>query len=403
MFHKKTIRDLDVSGKRVLVRVDYNVPLTSDNHVADDTRILATLPTIRYLISKGAKIILVTHLGRPKGYDPKLRVDPTAEALSRFLAKPVRKLDRTIGEEVRKLIEIMNPGDIILLENLRFHDAEKNNDLEFARELASLADLYINDAFGVAHREHASTVGVTKFLPAVAGFLLEREIVYLQKLLEAPERPFFAVLGGNKISDKLGVIRSFLHKVDELFLGGGMCFTFFKAKGLNIGKSIVWDEYLDEAKEILKEVESGNECCRLHLPEDVVLAPEISESATIKVSSIEEFYDDWKGLDIGPETQRDYKKKLGEARTIFWNGPMGVYEISAFSSGTKEICRSLAYSKATTIVGGGDSDAALREFGYSGLITFVSTGGGASLKFLEGTSLPGVDALLDADTMVKVK
>lgn len=395
MFRKLTIRDYDVSGKRVLVRVDYNVPLTEDGQVADDTRILATLPTLRYLIKKGAKILLVTHLGRPKGYDPRLRVDPIAEALARYLGQPVRKLDRTIGDEVKAFVEIMKPGDVVFLENIRFHKEEKENDLEFARELASLADVYVNDAFGTAHRAHASVVGVPKFLPALAGFLLEREVIHLTKLLESPERPFHAVLGGNKISDKLGVIRRFLKIVDVLYLGGGMCFTFLKAKGYHVGQSLVWEDYLEEAKEILEEVENGNANCKLFLPEDVVMAPEIKESAPVKVAKIENFYDDWKGLDIGPLTIEKYTANLKKAKTIFWNGPMGVYEIQKFSNGTKAICEALAYSQGTTIVGGGDSDAALRDFGYSGLMSFVSTGGGASLKFLEGEPLPGVEVLMD--------
>lgn len=403
MFTKKTIRDIDVREKRVLVRVDYNVPLTPDNQVADDTRILATLPTIRYLIEQRARVILVTHLGRPKGYDPRLRVDPTAEALSRFLNRPVRKLDRTVGEEVRRFIDIMNPGDVVLLENIRFHEEEKKNDPAFARELASLAEVFVNDAFGAAHREHASTAGVARYLPAVAGFLLEREIVHLQKLLESPERPFYAVLGGNKISDKLGVIERFLDRVDELFLGGGMCFTFLKAAGHHVGRSIVWDDYLDEARRILDEATNGGARCRVHLPVDVVMAPEIADGVETKVGPVENFYDDWMGLDIGPGTRKLYSERLAQARTIFWNGPMGVFEMPAFAEGTREVCRSLAYSRAATIVGGGDSDAALRSFGYSGLMTFVSTGGGASLRFLEGTPLPGVEALHDIDVPVEVR
>lgn len=403
MFEKLTVRDIDFTDKRVLVRVDYNVPLTEDNQVADDTRILATLPTIRYLMSQNAKVILVTHLGRPKGYDPRLRVDPLAENLARYIGKPVRKLDRTIGEEVNAFIEIANPGDVILLENIRFHPEEKKNDSRFAKKLASLADVFVNDAFGTAHRAHASVVGVAEYLPAAAGFLLEREVIHLTKILKSPERPFYAVLGGNKISDKLGVIRKFLDRVDELFLGGGMCFTFLKAKGLNIGQSIVWDDYLEEAKEILSEVKNGNAKCRLHLPSDVIVAPEIRGKAPIKVSRVADFYDDWKGLDIGPDSSEFYRRKLMEANTIFWNGPMGVFEIDKFSNGTEAICEALAESKGTTIVGGGDSDAALRRFGYSGLVSFVSTGGGACLRFLEGEPLPGVEALLDRTTAIRLK
>lgn len=394
-FSKLTIRDYDLYNKRVLVRVDYNVPLTEDGQVADDTRILATLPTLRYLIGRGAKVILVTHLGRPKGYDPRLRVDPLAETLARYLGRPVRKIDRTVGEEVRAFVEIMKPGDVVFLENIRFHKEEKENDPEFARELASLADVYVNDAFGTSHRKHASVVGVPNYLPALAGFLLEREVIHLSKLLKNPDRPFHAVLGGNKISDKLGVIRKFIQIVDCLYIGGGMCFTFLKAMGYNVGQSIVWEDYLEEAKEILETVKNGNASCRFMLPSDVVLAPEIKDSAPIKITPVEEFYDDWRGLDIGPKTIEEYVSGLSQAKTIFWNGPMGVYEIEKFSKGTRAICESMAYSEGTTIVGGGDSDAALREFGYSGLMSFVSTGGGASLKFLEGESLPGIDVLLD--------
>jgi len=394
-FNKLTIRDYDLKEKKVLVRVDYNVPLTEEGQVADDTRILATLPTLRYLLNKRARIILVTHLGRPKGYDPRLRVDPLAEALSRYLGRPVRKIDRTVGDEVRAFVEIMKPGDVVFLENIRFHKEERENDPEFARELASLADVYVNDAFGTAHRNHASVVGVAKYLPALAGLLLEREVIHLSKLLESPVRPFHAVLGGNKISDKLGVIRKFLQIVDSLYIGGGMCFTFLKAMGYNVGQSLVWEDYLDEAKAILEEVKNGNAKCRFYLPEDVVQAPEITESAPIKVTKVEEFYDDWKGLDIGPATIKKYTENLAQAKTIFWNGPMGVYEIEKFAKGTEAICETLAYSEGTTIVGGGDSDAALREFGYSGLMSFVSTGGGASLKFLEGETLPGIEVLLD--------
>lgn len=394
-FSKLTIRDYDLKEKKVLVRVDYNVPLTEEGQVADDTRILATLPTLRYLLNKGARIILVTHLGRPKGYDPRLRVDPLAETLSRYLGRPVRKIDRTVGDEVKAFVEIMKPGDVVFLENIRFHKEEKENDLAFARELASLADVFVNDAFGTAHRNHASVVGVTKYLPALAGLLLEREVIHLSKLLESPVRPFHAVLGGNKISDKLGVIRKFLQIVDCLYIGGGMCFTFLKAMGYNVGQSLVWEDYLDEAKAILEEVKNGKAKCKFYLPEDVVQAPEITESAPIKVTGVEEFYDDWKGLDIGPATIKKYTENLARAKTIFWNGPMGVYEIEKFAKGTKAICEALAYSEGTTIVGGGDSDAALREFGYSGLMSFLSTGGGASLKFLEGETLPGIEALLD--------
>ncbi len=392
MFSKRTLRDVDVRGKRVLVRVDYNVPIGNDGRVTDDTRILASLPTVRYLAEHGAKTILVTHLGRPEGQDPSLRVDAIADTLARFLAQPVHKLDGTVSERIEAAVQAMNPGDVILLENIRFHDEEKKNDPMFARKLADLADLYVNDAFGTAHRAHASTVGVPQYLPAVAGFLLEREIVHLSKLLENPARPFFAVLGGNKISDKLGVITSFCKVVDELFLGGGMCFTFLKAAGYEIGDSLLWEDYLDQAREVLAYTRSNG--CRLHLPVDIVCAQEIAPDTPVRVVTVEEgIPSGWRGLDIGPQTQHRYRKAVAQAATVFWNGPMGVFEVGPFAAGTRSVCEALADSRGTTIVGGGDSDAALREFGYVGLVSFVSTGGGASLKFLEGSELPGLSAL----------
>lgn len=395
MFNKKTVRDINVAGKRVLVRVDYNVPLEK-GEVADDTRIRATLPTIRYLREKGAKIILVTHLGRPGGkVVPDLRLDPVAEALSRLLGVDVKKVDETVDGQAREAVENLEEGEVLLLENIRFNCEEKANDIEFAQKLASLADVFVNDAFGSAHRAHASTVGVPRYLPAVAGFLMEKELIQLSNLLENPQRPFYAVLGGNKVSTKIGVIKRFLQIVETIFLGGGMCFTFLKAKGYSVGNSIVQEDFLEEATCILKRVE--NDETKLKLPVDVVVSQEINSQAEWKVVPVDSIPDGWMGLDIGPQTIASYQETLGDASTIFWNGPMGVFEIEAFATGTKAIAETLAESKATTIVGGGDSDAALRKFNLEGKVTFISTGGGACLKFLEGVELPGLEVLENRD------
>jgi phosphoglycerate kinase len=395
VFNKKTVRDINVAGKRVLVRVDYNVPLEK-GEVADDTRIRATLPTIRYLREKGAKIILVTHLGRPGGkVVPDLRLDPVAEALSRLLGVDVKKVDETVDGQAREAVENLEEGEVLLLENIRFNCEEKANDIEFAQKLASLADVFVNDAFGSAHRAHASTVGVPRYLPAVAGFLMEKELIQLSNLLENPQRPFYAVLGGNKVSTKIGVIKRFLQIVETIFLGGGMCFTFLKAKGYSVGNSIVQEDFLEEATCILKRVE--NDETKLKLPVDVVVSQEINSQAEWKVVPVDSIPDGWMGLDIGPQTIASYQETLGDASTIFWNGPMGVFEIEAFATGTKAIAETLAESKATTIVGGGDSDAALRKFNLEGKVTFISTGGGACLKFLEGVELPGLEVLENRD------
>lgn len=394
MFNKKTIRHIDVRGKRVLVRVDYNVPLTEDRKVTDDTRIKASLATIKYLIEQDAKVILVSHLGRPKGVvDEAVRMKPVARRLSELLGKKVTKVDKTVTDEVKQAVGKMKGGDILLLENVRFNPGEKENEPGFAQQLAGLADVFVNDAFGAAHRAHASTVGITQYLPAVAGFLLEREVVTLSKLLESPDRPFFAVLGGNKVSDKIGVIDKFCHVVDAIFLGGGMCFTFLKAKGVSIGRSIYQEEEVEHVKKTMVMTEKCK--IQLHLPVDVVVAKAISDGALHRVVPINQIPDDWMGLDIGPKTSTLYRQELKKARTIFWNGPMGVFEIESFADGTRTIAQTVAESSATTIVGGGDSDVALRKFGVEDRVSFVSTGGGASLKLLEGEPLPGVEALLD--------
>lgn len=392
MFTKKTVRDIDVKGKRVLVRVDYNVPLTEGGEVRDDTRIRASLPTLNYLLEKGAKVIIVSHLGRPGGkVDPAVRLDPVARALSRLLGREVMKVDETVGEEAKRAAESLKEGEILLLENVRFNPGERTNDPNFAHELASLAEVFVNDAFGTAHRAHASTVGVTKYLPSVAGFLLEKELTHLSRLLENPKTPFCVVLGGNKVSGKIGVIKRFCEIADCILLGGGMCFTFLKARGLSIGNSILQANFLEEAQRIIDRAEKNS--VSLFLPDDVVIGKEIKEGTEHRVVSAKAIPDGWMGLDIGPLTISKYKEVLGAARTIFWNGPMGVFEIDSFANGTKAICEALAQSSATTIVGGGDSDAALRKFGFENKVDFISTGGGACLKFLEGEELPGVASL----------
>ncbi len=398
MFTKKTVRDIDVKGKRVLVRVDFNVPIT-DGEVEDDTRICSALPTIQYLKEEGAKIVLVTHLGRPKGeVVDEFRLDPVAHYLNEKLGIPVKKLNRSVNGEVSEAVDSMSPGDIVLLENIRFYPGESKNDPEFASKLASIADIYVSDAFGTSHRAHASVVGVTDYLPSVAGFLLESEIDHLENLMKFPKHPFFAVLGGNKISDKIGVIDKLIDNVDGILTGGGMCFTFLKAKGLSVGNSLVEEEQLDMARGILKKAREKG--VSFYLPSDVIIAEEISKEATSKVATVDNIPDGWMGLDIGPQTIDIYQPVLARAKTIFWNGPMGVFEIEAFSQGTLRVAEAIAEQTrkgALSIVGGGDSDAALKRFGLEDKISFVSTGGGASMKVLEGADLPGVMALEDKE------
>jgi phosphoglycerate kinase len=388
--NKKTVRDVPVRGKRVLVRVDFNVPL-ENGEVADDTRILAALPTISYLLEHGAAVILMSHLGRPKGQvRDELRLDPVARRLSELLHRDVTKLDDCIGPEVETAAAQLQPGQVLLLENLRFHPEEKSNDQGFAQKLASLADLYVDDAFGTAHRAHASIAGVPNYLPAVAGFLMEKELEMLGKALADPPRPFVAILGGAKISGKIGVIRSLLTRVDLLLLGGGMANTFLKAQGHEVGESLVEDDSLEVAREILED--AGE---RLVLPVDVVVADAFSKDAHAQTVSVDQVPPDWRILDIGPRTVGLYEEKLASARTVVWNGPMGVFEFPRFAAGTMALATSLASTQATTIVGGGDSVAALQQAGLADKMTHVSTGGGASLEFLEGKTLPGVAALED--------
>ncbi|HXL03997.1 MAG: phosphoglycerate kinase [Firmicutes bacterium] len=391
---KATVRDIDVKGKRVLVRVDFNVPLDDDGKITDDTRIRAALPTIKYLLDRGAKVILASHLGRPKGQRrEEFSLAPVAVRLEELLKQSVRKLDDCIGDQVKAEVASMKDGDVILLENLRFYQEEEANDEGFARELASLADIYVNDAFGTAHRAHASTAGVAEFLPGVAGFLMEKEIEAMGKALSSPERPFVAILGGAKVKDKVGVISNLIEKVDSLIVGGGMAYTFLKAKGFEIGKSIVDTEKLDLAKELMEKAKSKG--VKFLLPVDVVVADRFAEDADIKVVEVSEIPQDWQALDIGPKTREEFSREIAKAKTVVWNGPMGVFEMKPFAEGTRSVAKALIDSEAVTIVGGGDSAAAISEMGFADKMTHVSTGGGASLEFLEGKVLPGVAVLRD--------
>jgi phosphoglycerate kinase len=390
MFNKKSVTDIDVKGKRVLVRVDYNVPI-KDGKVSDDTRIVAAMPTLKYLLDHGAAVILCSHLGRPKGApDPQYSLRPVAAHLSDLLGKPVAFAEDCIGPAAEKASQALKPGDVLLLENTRFHAGETKNDPEMARQLADLAEIYVNDAFGSAHRAHASTEGVAKYLPAVAGFLMENEIKYLGQAIADPKQPFIAILGGAKVSDKIGVIRNLLNKADQVLIGGGMANTFFKAQGYPVGDSLAEDEVLDTARELIKEGKT-----RLRLPVDVVIADAFEDGAHSKTMAMGPVPDGWRILDIGPETISAYRKAVQGAGTIVWNGPMGVFEFPKFAKGTFAMAQAVAESGAISIVGGGDSVAAINQSGLSDRITHISTGGGASLEMLEGLTLPGLAALLD--------
>ena len=393
MGEKLGLHDLDVAGKRVLVRVDFNV-LIEGTQITDDTRIRAALPTILQLIASGAKIILATHLGRPNGFDSALSTAPIAEHLSRLMGQRVKHTLDCVGPEVESTITQLQEGGILLLENVRFHKEETANDLEFAEKLASLADIYVNDAFGTAHRAHASTEGVTRYFDqSAAGFLMEREIKHLNKTLQNPDCPFVAILGGVKISDKINMIENLLGKVNELIIGGNMTYTFLKAMGLPIGMSVVELDKLDVAKELLRKASSRN--VTIHLPNDHVIAKEFSAEAESQVVSREGIPDGWLGLDIGPKTITQFGKIIDAAKTVFWNGPLGVYEFEKFAKGTIEIAKRIAKSKALSIIGGGDCVAAVHKAGVADRITHVSTGGGASLQYLERKELPGIAALTD--------
>lgn len=395
MLNKKTVRDIDVRGKRALVRVDFNVPM-EDGRITDETRIVAALPTINYLREQGARIILMSHLGRPKGRpEPSLRLDPVAARLSELLGVPVKKVDDCVGPEAEAAADALGEGEVLLLENLRFHPQEEANDPAFARALARLGDVYVNDAFGAAHRAHASTEGVARHLPAVAGLLLAREIEVLGKALQAPERPFVAILGGAKVGDKIGVIENLLDKVDTLVIGGGMAYTFLKAKGLEIGKSLLDEGRIEYARALLDRVEAGE--VRLVLPQDVVVADAFSPDADSRVVPVDQIPADWEGMDIGPRTREAIAEVVRGAKTVLWNGPMGVFEFPKFAAGTRAVAEAVAASGAFSIIGGGDSAAAVQQAGLADRISHVSTGGGASLEFLEGKELPGVAALADVD------
>lgn len=394
--NKKTIRDIDVSGKRALVRVDFNVPL-AEGSVADDTRIQAALPTIHYLLDHGSALILMSHLGRPKGkVVPELRMDPVAAHLSDLLGRPVQKLDDCIGPDVEATCRGLQPGDAVLLENTRFHPQERANDPAFAAQLAALGDLYVNDAFGTAHRAHGSTEGVARAMQArggeaVAGLLMERELTFLGQAVENPKYPFVAILGGAKISDKIGVVERLLERCDRLLIGGGMANTFFKAMGFEMGDSLVEEEAVETARTLLERGKG-----RLVLPVDLVIADAFADDARTQVVAPDQVPSGWRALDVGPKTVSTFESALGGARTVVWNGPLGVFEMPTFARSTFALAEVLArLEEATTIVGGGDSAAAVRQSGLANRFTHISTGGGASLEFLEGKTLPGVAALSD--------
>ena len=392
---KKTIQDIDVSGKRVLVRVDFNVPLAEDGTVSDDKRIVAALPTIRYLLEHNAKVILCSHLGRPKGQvNPKYSLAPVGARLSELL--PDTKIwfaEDTVGESAKTAIDDMKDGEIVLLENVRFYPEEEKNDPEFAKKLASLADIFVSDAFGTVHRAHASTAGVAAYLPAVAGFLIGKELGVMGEALDNPKRPFVAILGGAKVADKIGVIKNLLGKCDSLIIGGGMDYTFLKAQGYGIGTSLLDAGSIDLAKDIMAEAKAKN--VNFLLPIDTVVATEFDANAEHKVVPSTEIPDGWMGMDIGPKTAELFKKTIVEAATVVWNGPMGVFEFPAFAEGTKKVAEACAECAGTTIIGGGDSASAVKKLGFADKMTHISTGGGASLEFLEGKTLPGVAVLND--------
>jgi phosphoglycerate kinase len=394
IFTKLTIEDLDIKGKRVFIRADFNVPLDNNLMITDDRRIRSTLPTINYAIDEGAKVILSSHLGRPKGKaDPRFSLAPVAKRLQRLLNKEVLFAPDCIGSQAEHLVSKMKDGDVLLLENLRYHSEEEKNEEEFARALARLADVYVNDAFGAAHRAHASIVGITKFLPSAAGLLLKKEIEYLKGAIDNPVKPFVAILGGAKVSGKIGVLEHLVGRVDKVLVGGGMAFTFIKAMGYEIGDSLVEDVMLETAERIRKKLmENG---VKFYLPVDCVIAQNTEPGAVIKIVPTLEIPKGWKALDIGPASVKLFTVALHDAKTILWNGPMGMFEIDIFSRGTFDVARAVANAYALTIVGGGDTDLAVNRAGVADVISFISTGGGASLQLLEGKELPGIAALAD--------
>ncbi|WP_106496719.1 phosphoglycerate kinase [Lentibacillus sp. Marseille-P4043] len=389
--NKKTLQDLELQGKKVFCRVDFNVPM-KDGKVTDDTRIKAALPTINYLTEHGAIVILASHLGRPKGeVVEELRLDPVADRLSDLTEKDVVKTDAVYGAEVNEAISQLSDGDILLIENVRFDPGEEKNDPALVDEFSAMADMYVNDAFGAAHRAHASTTGVAEKLPAAAGFLMEKEINVLGKALAEPERPFTAIIGGAKVKDKINVIDNLLDKVDNLIIGGGLAYTFIKAQGHEIGKSLLEEDKIDLAKQFMKKAEDKG--VRFVLPVDVVVADDFSEDANTKIVAIDQIPADWEALDIGPETRELYSEIVGDSKLIIWNGPMGVFELNAFAGGTMAVAEALANTGGYTVIGGGDSAAAVEKFDLAEKMDHVSTGGGASLEFMEGKELPGVQAL----------
>ena len=393
-FAKASVRDAEVAGRRVLVRVDFNVPL-DDGTVADDTRIRAALPTIESLRERGASLVLVSHLGRPKGkVVPELSMQPVGEHLSELLGAPVQQAPAVVGDEVKALAGELDSGDVLLLENVRFGPGETENDPALAADLAALADLYVNDAFGTAHRAHASTAGVAELLPGFAGLLLERELNELTRVVESPARPLVVVLGGAKVTDKVGVIDRFLEIADEILIGGAMCFSFFRAQGIATGNSLVEEEGVELAGEALAQAESSD--CELRLPVDLVLGEAFDAATEVRPSDGVEVPDGWMGLDIGPRSAAAYAERIAAAGTVLWNGPMGAFELAPFAAGTRAVAEAVASAPGTTVIGGGDSVAALQQFGLADRVDWLSTGGGASLELLEGKKLPGVEALRDA-------
>ena len=392
---KKTIKDIDLKGKKVLVRCDFNVPMDEERNITDNTRIVAALPTIKYLLENNCAIILCSHLGRPKGeFKPEFSLEPVSKELSKLLDKEVIMAKDVIGEDAKQKAENLKPGQIMLLENVRFHREETDNNPEFAKQLASMAEIYVNDAFGAAHRAHASTAGVAEYLPAVSGFLIEKELKFLGKALNNPERPFVAILGGAKVSDKIGVIDSLLEKVDTLIIGGGMAYTFFKAQGYEVGNSLCELDKLDLAREAMEKAK--NKGVKLILPVDTKVGKEFKEDTESKTVKYTEIPDGWEGFDIGAETIKMYQDELSKAKTVIWNGPLGLFEFDQFAIGTNAIAEYLGnLENVTTVIGGGDSAAAIEKLGIGDKFTHISTGGGASLEFLEGKKLPGVECLLD--------
>lgn len=394
MLNKRTVEDLEVKSKKVLVRVDFNVPMDEKGKITDDRRIREALPTINYLKDKGAKVILMSHLGRPKGkVNPQYSLKPVARRLSELMGQPVIMCEDVVGEDAHKKSEALKDGEVMLLENVRFHAEEEKNDPEFAKKLSELGELYVNDAFGTAHRAHASTAGVADYLPSAVGFLIKKELDVMGKVLSNPERPFVAILGGAKVSDKIGVIKNLIDKVDTLLIGGGMAFTFFKALGREVGKSVLEEDKVELASELLKKAELKG--IKLLLPVDIVAAKEFKADAEHMTVESNEIPGDYMGLDIGEKTQKIYSEIIENAKTVVWNGPMGVFEMPAFSKGTYAIAEAMSKVNGTTIIGGGDSAAAVEQLGFGDKMTHISTGGGASLEFLEGKTLPGIAVIND--------